>query len=111
MVNVQSLKMRVFGLKARNNRRNRRKRKRKTSLFRIITGEMQISSGKITFYEEENALTIDEEDRSQYISVAQQIPTIYRATVIENLRLSEDGKECGDKQIKICARKSECMMI
>ena len=77
----------------------------KTSLFRIITGEMQISSGKITFYEEENALTIDEEDRSQYISVAQQIPTIYRATVIENLRLSEEGKECGDKQIKNLCKK------
>ena len=66
---------------------------------------MQISSGKITFYEEENALTIDEEDRSQYISVAQQIPTIYRATVIENLRLSEEGKECGDKQIKNLCKK------
>ena len=77
----------------------------KTSLFRIITGEMQISSGKITFYEEENVLTIDEENRSQYISVAQQIPTIYRATVIENLRLSEEAKECGDKQIKNLCKK------
>lgn len=77
----------------------------KTSLFRIITGEMQISSGKITFYEEENVLTIDEENRSQYISVAQQIPTIYRASVIENLRLSEEAKECSDKQIKNLCKK------